>query len=214
MTTKPDFTTLYFDDTPATPAADPAANPAAPSTNDNQPAKPDGKAGSEPKTYSADEVDRIVANRLKKWQAQQEKAVNEAKKLAEMNAADRVKYERDSWKRKYEELERANARAEIEKTARAILQNDGINVPDSIVSAIVTDDADTTQAAVKAFSKEFKRAVQAAVKEQLGHRKPAAGTPGSDLAADWQKKIDAEKDAIKRQELIRRALAAGYKPRI
>ena len=117
-----------------------------------------------------------------------------------MTATERAEHERDKLKAELEELKAANTRAEMEKTARSILQTDGVNIPDVIISHLVAADADTTSANVKAFSKAFKASVQAEVKNQLSHKSPAAGTPGGGLTKEA---IMKEPDAIKRQQLIR-----------
>ena len=173
----------------------------------NNDQKPGGKSDNDgkddarnEKKYSDADLDKIIENKFAKWQKQQAKAVDEAKKLANMTATERAEHERDKLKAELEELKAANTRAEMEKTARSILQTDGVNIPDVIISHLVAADADTTSANVKAFSKAFKAAVQAEVKNRLSHKSPSAGTPGGGLTKEA---IMKEPDAIKRQQLIR-----------
>ena len=193
-----DFTTLYFaDDSADTPAdGKPTNTPPAPPASD----KSDKDSGKDDKKYSDADVDKLLEKKFAKWQKQKEAEINEAKKLADMTATERAEHERDKLKAELEELKAANTRAEMEKTARSILQTDGVNIPDVIISHLVAADADTTSANVKAFSKAFKAAVQAEVKNQLSHKSPAAGTPGGGLTKEA---IMKEPDAIKRQQLIR-----------
>ena len=56
--------------------------------------KATGEKKAEAKYTDAD-VDEILNKKFAKWQEQREKAVNEAKKLAEMNAQQKAEYERD-----------------------------------------------------------------------------------------------------------------------
>ena len=157
------------------------------------------------KKYSDDDLNRIINDKFAKWQKQQEKAVDEAKKLANMTAQERVEHERDKLKAELDALKHANAIAEMEKTARGILQADGVNVPDAIISSLVSsDDAETTSENVKAFSKAFKAAVQAEVKAQLSHKSPTTGATGKTMTKEEINKIT---DPLKRQEAIRNNLA-------
>ena len=193
-----DFTTLYFaEDSADTPEDNkPTNTPPAPPASE----KSDKDSGKDDKKYSDADVDKLLEKKFAKWQKQKEAEINEAKKLADMTATERAEHERDKLKAELEELKAANTRAEMEKTARSILQTDGVNIPDVIISHLVAADADTTSANVKAFSKAFKVAVQAEVKNQLSHKSPAAGTPGGGLTKEA---IMKEPDAIKRQQLIR-----------
>lgn len=163
--------------------------------------KPDGKDDARnEKKYSDADLDKIIENKFAKWQKQQAKAIDEAKKLANMTAQERVEHERDKLQAELDALKKANAVAEMEKTARGILQTDGVNIPDVIISALVADDAETTSNNVKAFSKAFKAAVQAEVKSQLSHKSPTTGTAGKTMTKEEINKIT---DPVKRQEAIR-----------
>lgn len=193
-----DFATLYFADDSADTSADnkPANTPPTPPVSD----KSDKDSGKDDKKYSDADVDKLLEKKFAKWQKQKEAEINEAKKLADMTATERAEHERDKLKAELDELKAANTRAEMEKTARSILQADGVAVDDKIVSHLVAADADTTSANVKAFAKAFKAAVQAEVKNQLSHKSPAAGTAGGGLTKEA---IMKETNAIKRQQLIR-----------
>ncbi len=98
-----------------------------------------------------------------------------------MNAQEKAEHERDTLQKELDELKRANSIAEMEKTARTMLRDDGVNVPDEVVSSLIAEDADNTKAKVEAFSKAFKEAVQDAVKEALKGKAPSTGKGGSTL---------------------------------
>lgn len=144
----------------------------------NDGAEPDSKAT---KKYSDAEVDEIINKKFAKWQKEQEKKISEAEKLAGMNAQEKAEHERDTLQKELDELKRANSIAEMEKTARTMLHDDGVNVPDEVVSSLIADDADNTKTKVEAFSKAFKEAVQTAVKDALKGKAPATGKGGSTL---------------------------------
>ena len=140
-----------------------------------------GNAEPDSKKYSDAEVDEIINKKFAKWQKEQERKISEAEKLAGMNAQEKAEHERDTLQKELDELKRANSIAEMEKTARTMLHDDGVNVPDEVVSSLIADDADNTKAKVEAFSKAFKEAVQTAVKDALKGKAPATGKGGSTL---------------------------------
>lgn len=144
----------------------------------NGKAEPDNK---DAKKYSDADVDNIINKKFAKWQKEQERKISEAEKLAGMNAQEKAEHERDTLQKELDELKRANSIAEMEKTARTMLHDDGVNVPDEVVSSLIADDADNTKAKVEAFSKAFKEAVQTAVKDALKGKAPATGKGGSTL---------------------------------
>lgn len=144
----------------------------------NGKAEPDSK---DTKRYSDAEVDEIINKKFAKWQKEQEKKISEAEKLAGMNATEKAEHERDTLQKELDGLKRANSIAEMEKTARTMLHDDGVNVPDEVVSSLIAEDADNTKAKVEAFSKAFKEAVQKAVKDALKGKAPATGKGGSTL---------------------------------
>lgn len=86
------------------------------------------------------------------------------------------------------------------KTARKMLTDEEINVPDEIIMNLVSDDAEKTKESVEAFAKVFKEAVQSAVKEALKGAPPKTGTGGSGSITKEQ--INAIKDPTERQRMI------------
>lgn len=198
----PDYMTLYFSGSSAADGdtQDAAKDNAAKDTHDTPDDDADDDDDRTTPKYSDDDLDRILSRRFKRWSKQQAAAVDEARKLANMTAQERAEHERDELQKELDELKRANAVAEMERTARNILQSDGVTIPDEIVSNLVGDDADATSANVKAFAKAFKAAVQDEVKRQLSHKTPAAG---SDSGQITKADILKETDPIKRQKLIR-----------
>lgn len=164
-----------------------------------------GEGGADPgqdgeKKYSDADLDRIISQKFAKWQKQQEKKMSEAEKLANMTAEEKLK----ALEEENAGLKRDKALAEISKTARGLLKDDGISISDDLLAVLVTDDAEKTSAAVKAFSAAFKAAVQEGVKAALKGHEPKGSSGGAD---GWTKeKILAEPDMDKRQKLIREHL--------
>lgn len=137
------------------------------------------KGGEGEKKYSDADLDKIIGKKFAEWKAKEQKAVDEAKKLAEMNAEERAKFERDQFKKELDEYKRKDTLAEMSKTARKMLADEGISISDDLLSVLVTTDASQTKTAVEGFSKAFTAAVEAAVKERLKGEPPKRGTGGA-----------------------------------
>lgn len=205
---KNDYLHLFFDDSAndsqsQTESADnknDSGNNGGDNSNNSKPAD-DKKSSGEEKKYSDADLDRIIEKKFAKWNKQKEAELSEAAKLATMTEQEKIEHERDKLRSELEALKRANTIAEMEKTARGVLQESGVNVTDDIIACLVADDAETTSANVKSFAKAFKAAVQAEVKSQLAHKSPVSGS-GTGKAVT-REMIDKETDPFKRQQMIR-----------
>lgn len=151
------------------------------------------------KKYSDKEVDELINKKFAKWQKDQEKKITEAAKLAEMNAQEKAEYERDQLQKKLDELERANTLNQMGKTARTMLAEKGITIPEELVNVLLTDEADTTKANVDSFAEVFNKAVEDAVNEKLRAKTPERMAGGSTLT---KAEILAVKDMEQRRKLI------------
>lgn len=151
--------------------------------------------------YTDADVDEILNKKFAKWQAQQERAVDEAKKLAAMDAKQKLEYERDKLRKELDDLKKQAAISEMMKTSRKVLSDNGINVSDELLSVMVTTDAEETKAAIDGFTTAFKDAVEAAVKERLKGEPPRKGTGGG-VATMTKDQIMAIRDPKLRQEKI------------
>ncbi|MGM9624288.1 MAG: DUF4355 domain-containing protein, partial [Eubacteriales bacterium] len=129
--------------------------------------------------YTDKDVDEILNKKFAEWQKKQQKAVDEAKKLSAMNAQQKAEYERDQLQKELDEYKRAASLAEMTKTARKMLSDSGITIPDELLSMMVSTEADTTKAAVDGFAKAFTEAVESAVKERLKGEPPRKGSGGT-----------------------------------
>lgn len=183
-------------------ADDGAAAGAAVAATEKQPNEPGVEPKADPKAqakYTDDDVDRIVKQKHAEWKSQQEKAVNEAKKLAEMNATQKAEYERDQLKKELDDLKRKDALAEMTKTARKMLNEKNINVSDELLAMMVTPDAEETKTAIDGFVKLFNEHVESAVKERLKGEPPRRGSSGG-VVAMTKEQILAIRDPELRQK--------------
>ena len=180
-----------------TPAVDgEGANKDATTTTQTEP-KQDNKQ--QPKYTDAD-VDEIVSKRLAKWEKQQAAKVEEAAKLAEMNAQQKAEYERDKVQKELDEYKRRDTVNAMVAESRRQLSEQGIAVSDDILARLVGETAEETKASVDAFSTAFTAAVEDAVKKQLAGKAPAAGVATKTMTKE---EILAIKDPITRQAAIR-----------
>ena len=150
------------------------------------------KAATKPesdKKYSDADIDKILNKKFAEWQTKKDKEVNEAKKLAEMNAQQKAEYERDQLQKELDELKKANSLSEMQKTARKVLSDEGINVPDELISLMVTTDAEETKAGIDKFIPLFKDAVEKAVKDTIRGETPKTGTGSAAPISEIDKRI-------------------------
>ena len=163
-----------------------------------EPAKEPAKASDAPK-YTDKDLDEIINKRFAKWQKEQQKAVDEAKKLAEMNAQQKAEYERDELQKQLADYKRKESLAEMTKTARKMLSDSGISVSDELLAMMVNTNAEETKAAIEGFSKAFKDAVENEVKARLKGEPPKRGAAGG-AASMTKEQVLAIKDPELRQQ--------------
>ena len=156
--------------------------------------------------YTDAQVDEIINKKFAKWKADQEKAVadavakvEEAHKLSQMNEKEKADHERKQMEdelARYKAMETHNA---MMTEARNMLKADNLTISDDILNVLVTDNAETTKAAVQAFSAAFQTAVNEAVKSQLAGSEPKRVATATGMTKE---QIMAEKDTNKRLKLI------------
>lgn len=145
-------------------------------------------------------IQTAVGNAQKKWKTLTDDRVSEAEKLAQMTGEEKEKYRADKAEKELADLKRQIAMGDMAKTARKMLSDEQISIPDEIINNLVTEDAESTKAAVESFAKVFKEAVQSAVKEALRGNPPKAG--GNGASEITREQILAVKDRAERQRLI------------
>lgn len=178
---------LFADD--ATAANSAASGTDTKPTGNNNTDKEPGKDTKSDAKYNDADLDRIIGQKFAEWKKQEQKAVDEAKKLAEMNAQQKAEYERDQMKQELDAYKRKDALAEMSKTARKMLADENISVPDELLSMMVTTDAKETKAAIDGFAKLFKDSVENAVKERLRGETPRRSTGSDNPVSEIEKRI-------------------------
>lgn len=122
----------------------------APNTESEQPGDSEEKQGEQQaKTFTQDEVNKIVSQRLERQKEQLKAKEDEAKKLSRMNAEQKANYELEKANKRAEEAAAKLARYEMRDSAKQMLADGGFNNADnSLLDLVVTDTAESTQANV------------------------------------------------------------------
>lgn len=145
-------------------------------------------------------VNTAVTKAQEKWEALTNDQLSEAEKLAKMTKEEKAQYRNKKLEKELADLKRQNAITEMAKTARKMLADEEINIPDELLGHLVSENAEDTKTAVEAFAKMYKAAVQAAVKDALKGNPPKAGSGGKGNMTKDQ--ILAITNPAERQRLI------------
>lgn len=145
-------------------------------------------------------IDTAVANAQKKWKDIHDDKLSEAEKLAKMTNEEKAAYRMSQMEKELNAFKEKDTLAEMSKTARKMLSEEDINIPDELLSHLVSTDAEDTKNTVQAFAKLFKDAVQDAVKDKLKGNPPKRGTGGKGNITREQ--ILAIKNPSERQRMI------------
>lgn len=104
------------------------------------------------KTFSRDELAKIVAAETKKarasWEQEAEAKKEEAKKLAKMNAEEKLQHELEQKEAEIAELKRGQTLNEMKSEASKMLTGAGLPQDDELLGLIVSEDAEATKKAV------------------------------------------------------------------
>lgn len=146
-------------------------------------------------------VTTAVTNAKEKWEALTNDKLTEAEKLAKMSEDEKSKYKIAQLEKKIDEMNREKSVNELSKTARKMLSDEGINIPDELLSHLVSDNADDTKATVEAFAKLYKDAVQAGVKDAVHGGTPKGGS-GNKRTTITKEQIKQIEDPVERQRLM------------
>lgn len=145
-------------------------------------------------------IDTAVTNAQKKWKDIHDDKLSEAEKLAKMTNEEKAAYRMSQMEKELNAFKEKDALAEMSKTARKMLAEDEINIPDELLAHLVSTDAEDTKNTVQTFAKLFKDAVQDAVKDKLKGNPPKRGTGGKGSVTREQ--ILAIKNPSERQRMI------------
>ena len=146
----------------------------------------DGNEGGDDgeKKYTQAEVNKMIAERLKREKAKSKQHEDEAAKLARMSESEKQKKALKDLQDRLDAFEAKEARGKMAREARRMLQDENIVVDDIIIDALVKEDAENTDTAVKAFIKSYKAAIKKEAKETFKKPAPKTGGAGTLTRAD------------------------------
>lgn len=152
------------------------------STETNETTTDETKKEETGKTFSRDEVAKMIAAETKKavtaaeekWRAEKD----EAAKLAEMDDKEKADYEKQQLEAKLAEYERKEVLSKMSEQASEMLSEKGATPTKEMLRLIVSEDAETTSNNVKTYlaSVEAEReAIKAEYEKRLGGKVPLDG---------------------------------------
>ena len=132
--------------------AEPDGGQDTPPAEQNTPPEDKPKGEETGKTFSRDELAKIVAAETKKarasWEQEAEAKKEEAKKLAKMNAEEKLQHELEQKEAEIAELKRGQTLNEMKSEASKMLSGAGLPQDDELLGFIVSEDAEATKKAV------------------------------------------------------------------
>ena len=155
---------LQFFAEPKEPGEEPPTEPPAGDPPPTEPPKD--------KTYTQEELEEIIKQRLSREKKAAEKAIKEAEKLAKMNEDQKKQYELEKLQKELDEYKKKDAFYALSKEASKMLSEKGITADDELLSFVVKDDAEGTQSAVNSFVELFNKHVEEGVKKALAGKPP------------------------------------------
>ena len=132
-----------------------------------------------PKTFTQQDVDKIVQGRIakerKSWQKELEDQKTEAEKLAGMTESQKKKYQEEKKLKNLDDREAAVTRRELTAQAKDTLADKGL--PIEFADILNYRDAESCNSSIEVVEKVFQNAVEKAVEERIKGGKPPKKVP-------------------------------------
>ena len=148
------------------------------------------------------QMEKIIQDRVARANKQAEKQVEEAKRLAKMNEAEKEKYRLEQLEKELEEYKRKDAYYGLSREASKMLAEHDIQANDGLLQVLVQDDAEGTQQAVNGFVELFNAKVEEGVQKALSGRTPKAHVNANQVVTQEQfnKMGYSERVALKQKD--------------
>ncbi|MSD84460.1 DUF4355 domain-containing protein (plasmid) [Lactobacillus curvatus] len=168
----------------------------------SEPAEPETEEPDKPKAkYTDEDVDNIVKAKLAKEREKTAARVEEAAKLAKMNADQKKEYEAEQAIKRAEEAESKLACLEMQAEARTMVSDLGVSLTDEDLALVVTTDADSTKANVSQLTDLIGRIQDQVKTEMLKGATPKASGQSITVATadDFSKMSTTERVTFARE---------------
>lgn len=149
-------------------------------------------------TYTDEQVNEIVKKRLARAEKEKQAAVDEAAKLAKMNADQKKDYELQKAQKERDELKSQLATYEMGKQARSMFEDAKLTVTEDDLKHVVTSEAESTEANVK-WLIAHDQAVAERVRQEL-----LKGSTPLDPSSNRKTKSLKDMTLVERSELQRK----------
>jgi hypothetical protein len=149
-------------------------------------------------TYTDEQVNEIVKKRLARAEKEKQAAVDEAAKLAKMNADQKKDYELQKAQKERDELKSQLATYEMGKQARSMFEDAKLTVTEDDLKHVVTPEAESTEANVK-WLIAHDQAVAERVRQEL-----LKGSTPLDPSSNRKTKSLKDMTLVERSELQRK----------
>ena len=151
----------------------------------------------EVKTFTQEEVNKIIEKRLAKEMKKREKALQEAERLSKMSDDERARAEFESEKEAFENERKAYLKDKMLTQCEKELIKESL--PSEFAHLLVTDDADSTSDNIKAFKEQWNKALEEAVNERLKSKARVPKKETTDNSGDitWE-------DVLKDSSLLKK----------
>lgn len=136
-----------------------------------------GAAEGAEKTFTQAELNKIIAERQKRWEKKAADEKAEAERVAAMTAEEKSRHEREKQEKALADREAALTKRERTALAKEYLAEK--NVPAALVGAVDISDPDGIEASAAAVAKAFAESVSAEVSKKLAGAPPKKGDPGA-----------------------------------
>lgn len=121
-------------------------------------------------------TETAIKKAREQWELETNDKLSEAEKLARMTKEQKAEYKAQQMEKELNRLKAEKARNELAATARKMLADEKITVPDTLLTYIVAEDAEKTKAAVEDFVKLFNDAVGEELKKSARQETPREGS--------------------------------------
>ncbi|EPC15568.1 Phage protein [Lacticaseibacillus paracasei subsp. tolerans Lpl7] len=149
-------------------------------------------------TYTDEQVNEIVKKRLARAEKEKQAAVDEAAKLAKMNADQKKDYELQKAQKERDELKSQLATYEMGKQARSMFEDAKLSVTEDDLKHVVTPEAESTETNVK-WLIAHDQAVAERVRQEL-----LKGSTPLDPSSNRKTKSLKDMTLVERSELQRK----------
>ena len=151
------------------------------------------------KTFTQEELDKILNKKFAQWQKKTEEAKLEAERRAKLTEAEKLAEER-------KEFEALKKQCEYEKrvnsTSKVLASN---NLPVEFADFLISDSDEATTQRVDLFKNAFNEAVEKLVNERLRGRTPKTST---------SKALEITKEEFRKMSLQKQAQLKATKPEL